>query len=305
MPTRPFTLYLQGGLGNQLFQACAYEYLSGLDGQACLVNPSLLSGISKSVTPRQIESEFLFDKEDLLPKRSPLFTGLLLRMQRLIGRAYVEHPDNVGAWHDLPDVRSRHLLGYFQDWQLVDSVWGSLQARLARNEVWRSIIEEPLRARVVVHYRLGDYVTNPVARRHHGVTHPRFFARLLSRIKEESPGIEIVVISDDCDLARALFSTFSEGCEATFSNGADPLKDLAIIGSSSSVIMSNSSFSWWGAWISSIKGGQIFAPTPWFARDKAHASLLPPEWREEKREVLSDADLEGVLLSIGRDLVGH
>lgn len=43
------------------------------------------------------------------------------------------------------------------------------------------------------------------------------------------------------------------------------------------VVIANSTFSWWGAWMAA-KGTPVIAPDPWFSSGPAIEGLIPPEW---------------------------
>ena len=56
---------------------------------------------------------------------------------------------------------------------------------------------------------------------------------------------------------------------------------------SSSIVISNSTFSWWAAWIGSqLHECNVIAPRPWFATPTAaDVNLLPVEWTVLDREL--------------------
>jgi hypothetical protein len=43
-------------------------------------------------------------------------------------------------------------------------------------------------------------------------------------------------------------------------------------------IISNSSFSWWAAWIGEEKNKIVIAPQPWFNKIKYDKKLTPDHW---------------------------
>lgn len=230
-----------------------------------------------------------------------------IQFRRVLGTLYVEDASAVHQWRNLPSGRKTHILGYFQDWSLVDEIWTKFSENLAQSEAWRSIFEAPPIPRVAIHYRLGDYVTNPTARRHHGVTHPTFFASVVAEVRSSYPLHKVVLVSDDPELATSLFSTHCDAFEVDqmASPNAEPLEHLALLADSTHVVTSNSSFSWWGGWLGWKKGAEVFLPEPWFVAEAEHHALIPPQWSRRNRTLLSDQDLEQELARLGRPGLGN
>ena len=56
-------------------------------------------------------------------------------------------------------------------------------------------------------------------------------------------------------------------------------EDLRLMSLCRHHIIANSSFSWWGAWLSDYSGKIVIAPQKWFKRDDIDTSdLLPESW---------------------------
>ena len=64
------------------------------------------------------------------------------------------------------------------------------------------------------------------------------------------------------------------------SSSRGPWDDLTILAGSDAVVMSNSSFSWWGAYLAwRNHGARVVTPAPWFANPSTPApKLIPDAW---------------------------
>jgi hypothetical protein len=88
------------------------------------------------------------------------------------------------------------------------------------------------------------------------------------------------VFSDSIDYVRHEFINLGPRFEyVENSDAGQPLKDLFRMGGSTSMIMSNSSFSWWAAFlVQNFSGGPVIAPRPWFRSGESAADLLLNDW---------------------------
>lgn len=92
------------------------------------------------------------------------------------------------------------------------------------------------------------------------------------------PSERYMIFSDDLDWCKAHFV----GEKFFFSEERDPIRDLANLISCSNHIIANSSFSWWGAWLSPHKNKRVVAPEVWFGSQLAPThntkDLYPDGW---------------------------
>lgn len=114
---------------------------------------------------------------------------------------------------------------------------------------------------VAIHVRRGDYVNNP------------FYVDLFKdgyyqKAMAEFPNEQFMVFSDD--IAWCKEQEIFKGCE--FSEGQNEVSDLNLMASCKSIIMANSSFSWWGAWLGSHE--KVIAPQSWFSDEIQRVELL-------------------------------
>lgn len=295
------TLYLQGGLGNQLFQACFYSYVQNQLDRPCKVDVSFLDSEIQGVTPRAFETHFLFDEGDIRVKRSTSAMKARLLRKRLLRRLYLEDLADAGRWSKEVFRGSHDVVGYFQDHALVSEQWKVIEKRMSENPSWSTIVDGHLEDRIAIHYRLGDYVTNAAAQAFHGVTHPKFFLDAINCLDPKGTrGIQLVTDSEH--LARFLLSSVGLDSDriTTPASKIGHLGDLACLAHSTNLVTSNSSFSWWGAWIASQKGARVVAPTPWFQTEDQNPLLLPSSWIQMERPILSSSDIA----ALGSELVG-
>ena len=138
---------------------------------------------------------------------------------------------------------------------------------------------------VVVNVRRGDYVTNVANWRNYGFDLDDYLRVALELSVEVGGPIErIVVVSDGIEWCEENLTWLSEHCEGLVfeSSGLPPEVHLALLANAPRLVLANSTFSYWGGYLSSWRFGrpeQVVAP--WFHirtdRDGA-AWQLDPRW---------------------------
>lgn len=114
---------------------------------------------------------------------------------------------------------------------------------------------------VAIHVRRGDYVNNPF---YVDLTQTDYYERAMA----EFPNASFLVFSDDIPWCKK--QDLFKDCE--FSEGNDEITDLNLMAGCKGLIMANSSFSWWGAFLGEEK--KVIAPKLWYMDGEERTKLL-------------------------------
>ena len=266
------TIYLQGGLGNQLFQ-----YVLGRNLAICHQIPinfsPLLLKLPLDVTRRQLEITELIGKsitKNLVMDFSSLSGNRIFKSNRII----------TDKNFDLDFIkRNRNkcdIVGFFQTYTFIDEIWDQLKEELIQflrldKEI---LIKDDYLA---MHLRLGDYLRSKKTNKFHGLSAPSYFLEAAKYLRKTTELSNFLVVTDS---PNDLGFTF----EIVKNNHFD---DLKIIYQSRGSVLSNSSFSWWAGFLSwRTRQTPIIVPTPWYTDFKKEPmNLIPQSWVKINREL--------------------
>jgi hypothetical protein len=112
-----------------------------------------------------------------------------------------------------------------------------------------------------VHVRRGDYVGN----KHHEVVGKEYYEKAIEKMKSLTMISKIYVFSDDIKWCEENMKfdapTMFVGEEYA---GQKAEGHLVLMSTCKNFIIPNSSFSWWGAWLSNNKDKKVIVPKKWF-----------------------------------------
>ena len=86
----------------------------------------------------------------------------------------------------------------------------------------------------------------------------------------------IFVFSDDIGYCRELLASID--CQVIYVEGFTPTKSLYLMSQCKHFVVANSTFSWWGAWLSEYKNRLVIAPDPWNDNYAVSTDLFPSDW---------------------------
>jgi|TARA_B100000085_G_scaffold181088_1_gene165323 hypothetical protein len=170
------------------------------------------------------------------------------------------------------------LIGYFQSEKYFKHIEDEIREDFTfKDEVLLPCKEmmESVDNPIALHIRRTDYLTN--SENHFNLPLAYYEAAL----KHFDDDRNVIVFSDDpawCS-EQELFSDD----RFMISENTDNRVDLCLMSLCSDFIIANSSYSWWGAWLSNNKNKKVIAPVQWFGKTgytKNHDTkdLIPDDW---------------------------
>lgn len=231
---------MKGGLGNILF-----EYASALS-----VESGCVGVLESSCDKRRLEDLRLAMPElQVVPAPPPGVT--------------VYHEPSF-AYRPIPAPEGRDLLlnGYFQSERYFDVA--RVRAALTPSSERKALLREwlgdwaSLPDLTSVHVRRGDYLSQP---HRHPFVGEGYFRHALARLPEAR---HCLIFSNDLDWCRDFFPRAFPDRMFRYAEGGTPVDDLHLQSLCRNHVISNSSFSWWGAWLDADPGKRVLAPSHWF-----------------------------------------
>ena len=306
--TKTIQFFLFGGLGNQLFQL--RTALAKTEGKPIILNVSLLK-------QAQLQSADLLDfnvptnVHFLLPGRIKMsdrkilntairfsasnhkirkflsvgnWLGSVLQFALTIkfgGSWFIN--SGVGADLRLKGSRATNYLGYFQfaNMELIQtSRQFNLELKNCSPEFKqiRSTLE--INKSILVQIRMGDYVNEENI----GHLGTKYFKTQLQAAFKDFEYRRIYLFSDNVDLAlKSIPSNLRQFVHVIDSDTLKASELLELMRYASYYIISNSTFGWWGAYLSYATDPVIVVPEPWFAKFAEPKNLIPTAWQKASR----------------------
>jgi hypothetical protein len=302
---------LNGGLGNNLFQF-AYGYSTFVESnlvfdwsaQKLLFSKSK-SSLLECTMPKDVEvfnkgnSSLLFKICNMhllhllvTEKKSRVFPRMFFDwfLTKLVHQyLYFRYKDKVEIYLEGKKLTkhncSREIkvhVGYFQTEKYSNRVdpeiFQDLFENFSKSAVYLEFSLQALSAKpLIIHIRIGDYRENPEL----GQLPKAYFINALSHLFSKVDANEIWIFSDSEELTDSYIpANFKDMTTIIPTRQLSPGQILKIMGLGNSFIISNSSFSWWAAYLRENRLAPVLTPTPWFAGHPWAKDLIPSEWEK-------------------------
>ena len=132
---------------------------------------------------------------------------------------------------------------------------------------------------VSLHIRRGDYVSNSHTNQIHGTCDQEYYLRCVDCLTQTVKNPHFFIFSDEPEWAHNNLK-LSYPTTILDHNKADKnYEDLRLMSQCKHHIIVNSTFSWWGAWLSQNPEKIVFAPKRWLkSNDHDSKDLIPDKW---------------------------
>jgi hypothetical protein len=275
-------MLLQGGLGNQLFQ-WAFSLNQKTTGKRDLKYSTLLLDLK---LPQITKREYCL--KDLIPaeKFESKFKSSLKLLQSKTGNKFQIMRDITNI-DSLERNTSIIYIGFFQKLSTVDNVRKQIIKSFNESSQFKGCLTEDQDKFIAMHVRKGDYLGHSKTREFHGLTSNKFYIDSALQLRDQTEVERIRIFSDSQKDNKELVNDLRSKNFKVENQDSSEFLDFKGICQASAVVMSNSSFSWWGSYLADhLRKAPIIYPTPWFKDESMHPdNLFPKHWTPKVRSV--------------------
>ncbi|MDX7986410.1 alpha-1,2-fucosyltransferase [Xenorhabdus sp. 12] len=291
---------LSGGLGNQMFQYAAAYILKQYRPEVELVlDDSYYHYQPKIDTPRNLElNQFniVYDRFTSVEekkkinslrnfKKIPLPANISNFIALSLFNKYVLSDDLLYYPQLANKLEKACLFSFYQDSTLLNKyrelilplfdIRDDLLLLCKNLNVYKLIVgQDNITA---LHIRRGDYVTNSHAAKFHGTLSMDYYNKAMDYIEQKKSKQLFVVFSDDVQWALETFSN-RENCYVVNNQECEfSVIDMYLMSLCNNIIIANSTYSWWGAWLNKSEDQVVIAPQQWFANNNK-TTLKNEDW---------------------------
>jgi hypothetical protein len=261
------SIQLIGGLGNQLFQFALGTKL-GVENNRAVIFLSPKNGIPNRLVELGLETGFPYLP---LVKENEIDFKLMKKCNNRRTQVL-----NEISFHFTPiKISKKHsqLVGYFQSEKYF------MEISVVLRNFLRDKLDIPKLSNgdaIAIQIRLGDMARNPQFRRVHGLINDDYVLRSLELLKSSYENL--IVYGDDLELIEKELPLLAKS-KAKYASRQTDLKQFAELASSPNIVISNSTFGWWAAWLGE---GNVVAPKQWFSafglQDRSTKDLYIENW---------------------------
>lgn len=280
------TVILKGGLGNNLFQYALGKYLA-----------------VKNNTTVRLDLERYANRYDILGWKARrrlasfhiepvLYTAILRkRLGRRFGVQFSSNNDMVyheERWGYCPEAQAlkdgAYLDGYFQSEKYFKDIEQEIRndLRFRKNAFGGEgvIYKERIMGlnSVGVHIRRGDYLIHEVL----NICNSRYYAKSIAHMRDRLKSPHFFIFSDDLGWCRKNIDASDCSFVNIRASEKNPAIDLQLMSLCKHNIISNSTFSWWAAWLNENHEKIVISPYRWFNDEsynvRALQDTIPDSW---------------------------
>ncbi|KKU80514.1 MAG: Glycosyl transferase, family 11 [Parcubacteria group bacterium GW2011_GWA1_47_8] len=284
---------LIGGLGNQLFQYALGRHLALRNNTELKLD---ITGFEEYKLHRYSLSHFNIVENFATMEEVVKFQ----KYKRRLGKKWFLYNKFIADEHKYAQERQFHFNPRILDTQgdaYLDGFWQTEKyfkdiESIIRKEV---AVKTPFAGKdaevakeidatsaVMMHIRRGDYVSNQATNEYHGTCGLDYYRTAATLIAEKVASPHFFIFSDDHIWVKENIILDGPVTYVDHNNADKNYEDLRLMSLCKHAIIANSSFGWWGAWLSQNPGKIVIGPSKWFNNPKKKTTdtsdVLPKEW---------------------------
>jgi hypothetical protein len=295
MRRRDTKVEIVGGLGNQLFGFTAGLFLAEKTKSKLVLDLSLV-GIGGPDHGRSLEN---FQIPKMVFRKSNHYSKIRVRSLARLSNKISRHSSlfrlfrkvvlqeytasELGFENNFWSLNSpKKLKGYFQTHIYADQVTELLHEylRISAPTPWFKDMKDKASNSnpIVIHIRRGDYMNSLSD---FGVLDIQYYLRALEVFDKDEFDSPIWIFTDSPKMVKLEInnSSLSGALIIEPPIGSPPNESLILMSLCNKIIISNSTFSWWGAFLSS-SDAIVVAPKKWFKGRNDPQHLIPKKWHQ-------------------------
>jgi hypothetical protein len=288
------TMYFQGGLGNQIFQFLTSYFLAKKNNMSLRFDLTFYNSSNRKfelnnfpeikkikfakITKYKFYLKFLiffFNKLFSLIKIKKDKNFFFLR-KKLENSPFIFNK-KIFKYKFLKDTS---ITGYYQSENYFKDkrkeVLNILKFPIPHNKLLNIYLKRIKESNsIAMHFRRGDYLLSK-HKNYHGILPFDYYKKSLHFFNNKIKYPKFFIFSDDIKFIKKNFSLNKKNF--FFINTKSSINDLHLMSKCKHHIIANSSFSWWGAWLSTYKKKIVCAPKQWVNANIVTKDILPKSW---------------------------
>lgn len=282
-------IYQQGGLGNQLYILAYASYLrdKGVKN-ICMYSADRQKKDTKDKRKRNVYSQITEKLGFPISGLSYFFFSMAKKMaKKSFFKKYIElQVEKEGQFAVFQELCTQYEskiylhMGWYQSYlyqspQFMERLYKIIE-ELVGNTMRFSITEND----VVLHIRRGDFLKEKNRSLFH-IIEISHYLEGLNQLSQKIDLKKVYILSDDFEGIADMTETLSKRYEVILVKGNTVLQDLYLLTQFKNYVIGNSTFSWWGAYLSKYKEqANIIVPKePWKILMPSK-SPYPPYWMQ-------------------------